>query len=90
MGGTSTTAIDMRVQRAVRLEYFTVAWNVIEAVIAITAGILAASIALTGFGLDSIIETASGVALLWRFKQQRLGAKQAESLAVRMDVTRSK
>jgi divalent metal cation (Fe/Co/Zn/Cd) transporter len=56
----------MDVQRALRLEYLTVTWNAAEAAIAIAAGGLAGSIALIGFGLDSLIEVSSGVVLLWR------------------------
>jgi divalent metal cation (Fe/Co/Zn/Cd) transporter len=54
------------VRRGRRLEYFTIAWNSAEAVIALLAGWLAGSIALVGFGLDSLIEVTSGAALLWR------------------------
>jgi divalent metal cation (Fe/Co/Zn/Cd) transporter len=71
-------------QRAIRLEYCTVAWNIIEAVVALTAGGRASSIALIGFGLDSIIEMISGLTLLWRFKQQSLKEHHAESRAVRV------
>lgn len=71
-------------RRALRLEYFTVGWNTIEAVVALVAGWLAASIALEGFGLDSIIETASGLTLLWRFRQHRLDELRAESRAVKV------
>jgi cation diffusion facilitator family transporter len=53
-------------RRGLRLEWFTVAWNVIEAVVAIGAGIIAGSVALVGFGVDSGIEVISAVALLWR------------------------
>jgi divalent metal cation (Fe/Co/Zn/Cd) transporter len=53
-------------RRARRLEYITVAWNSIEALAALLAGILAGSVALVGFGLDSVIETVSGGAVLWR------------------------
>lgn len=55
-------------RKALRLEYFTVGWNVLEGVIAITAGVLAGSIALVGFGLDSYIEVASGAVLIWRLR----------------------
>jgi divalent metal cation (Fe/Co/Zn/Cd) transporter len=48
------------------LEYFTLGWNVLEAAIAIGAGWLAGSIALMGFGVDSLIESTSGAVLLWR------------------------
>jgi len=53
-------------RRGLRLEWFTVAWNVIEAVVAIGAGIIVGSVALVGFGVDSGIEVISAVALLWR------------------------
>jgi divalent metal cation (Fe/Co/Zn/Cd) transporter len=52
--------------------------------VALAAGGAASSIALIGFGLDSVIETASGVTLLWRFKQQGLEEHHAESRAVRI------
>jgi divalent metal cation (Fe/Co/Zn/Cd) transporter len=53
-------------QRGKRLEYFTIAWNTLEGVAAVIAGAIAGSISLVGFGLDSFIEVASGMALLWR------------------------
>ena len=49
-----------------KLEYFTIGWNVVEAGIAIGAGWFAGSIALVGFGVDSLIESLSGSILLWR------------------------
>jgi divalent metal cation (Fe/Co/Zn/Cd) transporter len=55
-------------RRGVKLEYFTIIYNVIEAAIAITAGIIAGSVALIGFGLDSFIEIAAGATILWRLK----------------------
>jgi divalent metal cation (Fe/Co/Zn/Cd) transporter len=54
------------VGRGRRLEYFTLAWNSLEGVVAVVAGLLAGSISLVGFGVDSFIEVTSGVALLWR------------------------
>ena len=48
------------------LELLTIGWNSVEALIALLAGIIAGSIALVGFGLDSVIEVSSGGALLWR------------------------
>ncbi len=71
-------------RRAIRLEYFTVAWTTLEAVVALVTGGIASSIALVGFGLDSIMETVSGLALLWRFKQRRLEEQKAESHALRL------
>jgi divalent metal cation (Fe/Co/Zn/Cd) transporter len=71
-------------RRALRLEYFTVGWNVLEAIVALIAGGAASSTALIGFGLDSIIETFSGFTLIWRFKQQRLEERHAESRALKL------
>jgi divalent metal cation (Fe/Co/Zn/Cd) transporter len=51
-----------------RLEYLTIAWNAFEAAVALISGILAGSVALVGFGLDSVIETVSAVILLWRLR----------------------
>ena len=48
------------VRRGFLLEVFTVTWNILEGVIAIGAGVMAGSTALTGFGIDSLVETASG------------------------------
>jgi divalent metal cation (Fe/Co/Zn/Cd) transporter len=53
-------------RRGVRLEVFTVAWNMVEAVVAVGVGIAAGSVTLIGFGADSGIEVISAVALLWR------------------------
>ncbi len=74
---------DLR-RQALRLEYFTIAWNAAEAAVAIVAGWLAGSIALVGFGLDSIIESISGVTLLWRLRQQGELEAEAESRALRI------
>jgi divalent metal cation (Fe/Co/Zn/Cd) transporter len=49
-----------------RLEYFTIVWNLLEGLVAVSAGVLAGSISLVGFGIDSFIEVTSGGALLWR------------------------
>jgi divalent metal cation (Fe/Co/Zn/Cd) transporter len=52
--------------RGQRLEYFTVVWNTFEGLVAVLAGIVAGSISLVGFGIDSFIEVTSGSVLLWR------------------------
>jgi divalent metal cation (Fe/Co/Zn/Cd) transporter len=54
------------VQQGRRLECFTIAWNSLEGFVAIAAGLIAGSISLVGFGIDSFIEVTSGAALLWR------------------------
>jgi len=57
-------------QRGKRLEYFTLAWNTLEGIIAVIAGAMAGSISLIGFGFDSFIEVTSGAALLWRMSAE--------------------
>jgi len=61
---TRTAAI----HRGMSLEYLTVAWNLLEAAVALVTGAVAGSIALLGFGLDSLIEMSSGGILLWRLR----------------------
>jgi hypothetical protein len=51
----------------------TVAWNTIEGVIAISAGAVASSVALIGFGIDSFVETASGAVVGWRLRAELTG-----------------
>ncbi len=63
---------------ALRLEWLTIAWNVLEAIIAIGAGILSRSIALVAFGIDSLIEVLSAVSLLWRLLRAGPQASEAE------------
>ena len=54
------------VRRGQRLEYFTIVYNSAEGLVSIVAGLIAGSVSLIGFGLDSLIEVTSGAALLWR------------------------
>jgi divalent metal cation (Fe/Co/Zn/Cd) transporter len=74
---------DESVRQGRRLEYFTVGWNLIEAAVALGAGLFAASIALIGFGIDSLIETSSGAILLWRLKEGKEG-EQRERMALKL------
>jgi len=67
---------DEAVRQGRLLEYFTVGWNLIEAAVAIGAGLFAGSIALIGFGIDSVIETSSGAILLWRLQEGEEGEKR--------------
>ncbi len=53
-------------QHARTLEYLTIGWNLVEAGVALGAGVIAGSIALVGFGVDTLIEILSSVILLWR------------------------
>lgn len=74
--------------RGRRLEYLTIGWNSLEAVVSIIVGALAGSIALVGFGLDSVIETSSGLALLWRLnhanERDAQSRERAERVALRV------
>jgi len=67
------------VARGRRLEYLTIAWNTFEAVVALASGIIASSVALVGFGLDSAIETASALILLWRLQVDRDAGRREHS-----------
>jgi divalent metal cation (Fe/Co/Zn/Cd) transporter len=69
------------VTRGQRLQYLTIAYNSLEALLAIGAGILAGSIALVGFGVDSVIEVTAGVVALWRLR-----ADHDRSRRVRVDL----
>jgi divalent metal cation (Fe/Co/Zn/Cd) transporter len=68
------------VRRGRRLEYLTIAWNSLEGLIAIGAGLVAGSIALVGFGFDSVIEVSSGAIVLWRL----VSGEHREKLALRL------
>lgn len=71
------------VRRGRGLEYLTIGWNVLEAVVSISAGLFAGSIALVSFGVDSVIESTSGASLLWRLRDGERG-EQRERLALRL------
>src|SRR2546427_9520570 len=69
LGNMAESAILERtavVRHGRRLEYFTIAWNALEGLVAVVAGAIAGSISLVGFGIDSFIEVTSGSVLLWR------------------------
>jgi divalent metal cation (Fe/Co/Zn/Cd) transporter len=66
------------VARGTNLEYLTVAWNSLEGIIALALGVLAGSIALIGFGFDSIIEGSSGLVLLWRLHRDSDAARREQ------------
>jgi divalent metal cation (Fe/Co/Zn/Cd) transporter len=68
-------------RRARLLAWVGIAWHVIEFAIAIVAGIVAGSIALIGFGADSLIEALAGLVVLWLFTGNRIGSHQAERRA---------
>jgi divalent metal cation (Fe/Co/Zn/Cd) transporter len=55
-------------RRALRLEYLTIGWNAAEAAVALAAGLAAGSIALVGFGLDSVIEVFAASVVVWQMR----------------------
>lgn len=63
---------------ALRLEYLSIGWNVIEGVIAVAAALAAGSVALLGFGIDSFVETASAAILVWRLRAEAGARDRAE------------
>ncbi len=69
---------DKLYKKALNLEYFTVGYNVLEALFSIFFGASAGSIALVGFGLDSIVESLSGLILIWRLQKHNLCSESEE------------
>lgn len=67
-------------RRAQLLAGASVTYNVIEAIIAITAGLAAGSIALVGFGLDSAVEVSSGLIILWQFRHTMPETRERQAL----------
>jgi len=64
--GAPSASRDALIRKGQRLEYFTIGYNSIEGIVAVAAGLIAGSIALVGFGFDSVIEVISGITLVWR------------------------
>ena len=83
---TGTVTRSQHLQRGILLEYLTMGWNVIEGLVAVGSGALSGSIALIGFGIDSFIETSSGVILLWRLRAEHRGqdSRKLESTALKL------
>ena len=81
MGVTDT---DRLYRKGLRLEYFTVGYNVLEAVFSIVFGGFASSIALVGFGLDSVVESLSGIVLIWRLHQHNKISEEEEERIEKM------
>ncbi|MGD9724322.1 MAG: cation diffusion facilitator family transporter [Pirellulales bacterium] len=64
------------------MEYLTVSWNVVEGIIAVSAGLAAGSVALLAFGIDSFIESISGGVLIWRLHAERKPRYAASAAAL--------
>jgi hypothetical protein len=79
---SSTRADRERLMRRTRLlAWAGIAWHVVEFAIALVAGLIASSIALVGFGIDSAIEAAAGLVVVWLFASRRAGSASAERRA---------
>jgi len=63
-----------------RLEIFSLVWNVVETVVGLVAGLAAGSVALVGFALDSVVESTSASILVWRLRSEGRGDWTAESV----------
>ena len=85
MDAVNLTRPDL-VRRGQRLGYFTVGYNSLEGLVSIVAGLIAGSVSLVGFGLDSAIEVVSGAALLWRLHHDfnPSGREQVERTTLRI------
>lgn len=68
---TPDPAREGHLRRGLRLEYLTVGWNVVEGLVSVAAALAAGSVALLGFGIDSFVETTSGLVLIWRLRAER-------------------
>jgi cation diffusion facilitator family transporter len=64
--------------KALRLSYFTVGYNIVECIVSIITGFFASSTALLGFGSDSLIESLSGTVMIWRFRKHGVLLKDEE------------
>ncbi|SOE02037.1 cation diffusion facilitator family transporter [Blastococcus haudaquaticus] len=67
-------------RRAQLLAGASVTYNVVEAVIAVSAGLAAGSVALVGFGLDSVVEVSSGLIILWQFRHRLPESRERQAL----------
>lgn len=75
---------DALTRRAFHLEYFTVGWMVVEMAVAITAGVLAHSIALIAFGLDSVIELFAAFVVIWQLRGLSEEQEEKEGVALKL------
>jgi divalent metal cation (Fe/Co/Zn/Cd) transporter len=75
---TETPARNQLLRGALRLEWLTVGWNIVEGLVSVAAALAAGSVALLGFGIDSFVESFSGGILLWRLQAERHDMSAAE------------
>jgi len=72
--------------RALRLEYLTLGWNLVEGLVGVAAAVAAGSVAILGFGIDSFVECASALVMVWRLRTERehgMGGERLEAVEQR-------
>lgn len=69
-------------RRGLRLEYATLSWNVVGSVIVLAAAVAARSVALAGFGLDSLIEIVASLVVVWQLQEMHAVERQRRALRV--------
>jgi divalent metal cation (Fe/Co/Zn/Cd) transporter len=86
MAKTSELGRSNLARRGRRLEYFTIFWSLLEGFVGIVAGLMAGSISLLAFGIDSFIEVTSGGAVLWRMRSDAdlRRREKTEAIALRI------
>ena len=86
MTAASVSAREEMVRKGIRLSYLTIAYNVFEALGSLIAGILSGSVALVGFGIDSVIEVTAAGAAQWRLRSDMAprGRENAERITLRI------
>ncbi|MEJ7753231.1 MAG: cation transporter [Candidatus Limnocylindrales bacterium] len=83
-GAITRARYEQLARRVKLLSWASLAWMTVEGAVAITAGIVASSIALVGFGLDSVIEGLASVVIIWRFTGSRVFSSGAEQRAQKL------
>src|SRR6266511_3929966 len=73
------------VSSAIRLSFLTIGWNLVAGVLTLVASVSSGSLSLGGFGLNTLIDTAASVALVWRFKKEASDERAAERLERRAE-----
>jgi divalent metal cation (Fe/Co/Zn/Cd) transporter len=68
------------IRSALSLEYFSLAWNFLETFVGLAAGLASGSVALIGFALDSVVESSSAAALIWRLRREQSGGASTEDI----------
>jgi divalent metal cation (Fe/Co/Zn/Cd) transporter len=82
-GATTTLPPERRRQLGRRAQWLagaSVAYNLLEAAVAIASGVVASSVALVGFGLDSLVEVSSGLVILWQFRHAMPETRERQAL----------